>query len=541
MKYRHLLFMLLVTCNALAGANDSTDRYPIIPRPASLQAGEGWFTIEAGQATIIVTPVTNRAGRQLRALIEERFGFRLAVISGTGAAATAGAITLTTENAPESLGDEGYLLEVSTTGALIRARSAAGAFYGVQTLRQILYDAGGGKELLRIPVVAIEDKPRFAWRGLHLDVGRHVFPVAFIKRYLDLMALHKLNHFHWHLTEDQGWRLEIKKYPLLAEISAWRSSSPIPANRRQSDGRPYGGFYTQDEVREIVAYAAERHITVVPEIEMPGHTEAVLAAYPELGCTGGPYEVATTWGIKKEVFCAGNDAVFTFLENVLLEVMELFPSKMIHIGGDECLKDRWKECPKCQARIKAEGLKDEHELQSYFIHRMEAFLNKHGRMIIGWDEILEGGLAPNATVMSWRGVQGGIEAARLGHNVIMTPNTALYFDYYQSRDRDNEPPAIGGYLPLETVYGYDPVPEDFTAEQAAYILGAQGNVWTEYINSTKGVEYMAFPRATALAEVVWSPPVARDYTHFMARLRSFTRILDAMQVNYRDPFREYEE
>jgi hexosaminidase len=360
-------------------------------------------------------------------------------------------------------------------------------------------------------------------------------PVEFVKKYIDLLAIHKMNRFHWHLTEDQGWRIEIMKYPKLAEISAWRDESLIghaSEKPRQFDGKPHGGFYTQDEIREVVAYAAERYITVVPEIEMPGHSQAALAAYPELSCTGGPFKVQTMWGIHEDVYCAGNEKTFEFLENVLAEVLELFPGEYIHVGGDECPKDRWEKCPKCQSRIKSEGLEDENELQSYFIKRMEKFLNAHDRRLIGWDEILEGGLAPNATVMSWRGEEGGIKAAKAGHDVVMAPTSHTYFDYYQA-DPENEPLAIGGMLPIETVYSYDPVPAELNEEQITHILGVQAQVWTEYIPTPEKAEYMAYPRACALAEIAWTPADQKDYERFSRSLARHLKRLDMLDVNYR--------
>lgn len=351
------------------------------------------------------------------------------------------------------------------------------------------------------------------------------------------MAMYKLNTFHWHLTEDQGWRLEINQYPKLAEISSWRDETVVGHASRSKvyDGIGYGGFYTQKQVKEIVQYATDRFITVVPEIEMPGHSTAVLAAYPELGCTGGPYNVVTTWGVHKDVFCAGKEETFKFLQNVLDEVCELFPSKYIHIGGDECPKDRWKECPDCQKRIKDNGLKDEHELQSYFIKRIEKYLNSKGRQIIGWDEILEGGLAPGASVMSWRGIKGGIEAAKQKHNVVMTPGSHMYFDHYQSKITDKEPLAIGGYLPLDVVYSYEPIPEELSADEQKYIMGAQANVWTEYIATTKYAEYMLFPRVCALAEVVWTPKEKKDFTDFSKRMDTEYLRLYRYGINYRKP------
>jgi len=402
-------------------------------------------------------------------------------------------------------------------------------FYAVQTLCQLLPVKGGRA----IPAVEIEDKPRFAWRGLMLDVGRHIFPLEFILRLLDAMALHKLNVLHWHLTEDQGWRIEIKRYPKLTEVGAWRSSSPLLTDRQTPDGVPYGGFFSQEQVKQVVAYAAERFITVMPEIEMPGHAMAALASYPELGCTGGPYQVRTRWGVEDDVFCAGNEKVYTFLENVLDEVLALFPSQYIHIGGDECPKVRWEACPRCQEAMQKNGLQSTHELQSYFIHRIEAYLTRKGRCLVVWDEILEGGLAPNATVMSWRGIQGGILAVKEGHDVVMTPNTYCYLDYCQAKDRDAEPPVIGGYLPLETTYAFDPVPEGFTAEEAAHILGGQGNLWTEYIADQEHASYMLFPRATALAEVFWSNAAGRDYQEFLQRLKVFLPRLEQLGLNYR--------
>ncbi len=435
---------------------------------------------------------------------------------------------------------EAYRLKINRRQINITGGSAQGVFYGVQTLRQLLPEALEERESastiasMDLPRLDIYDYPSFEYRGMHLDVARHFYPVDFIKKYIDLMALHKMNNFHWHLTEDQGWRIEIKQYPRLTEVGAWRDETLIGHGGIppfEYDGIPYGGYYTQEEVREVVAYASERFINVIPEIEMPGHATAALASYPNLGCTGGPYEVITRWGVFHDVFCAGNEEVFEFLENVLLEVMDLFPSSYIHIGGDECPKTRWMECPDCQERIATEGLADEYELQSYFIRRMENFLLEHGRNIIGWDEILEGGLAPNATVMSWRGIEGGIEAARMGHNVIMTPVSHCYFDYYQA-DPETQPLAIGGFTTLEKVYSYNPIPEELTPEESQYILGAQGNVWTEYMRTPEHVEYMAFPRAIALAEVLWSPESHRSYEDFLIRLNNHTKRLDALNVNY---------
>jgi len=433
---------------------------------------------------------------------------------------------------------EGYKLTVSPERIEIKAKTDRGAFYAVQSLRQLLpatFENGTyAEDQVSIPCVSIEDEPRFKYRGMHLDVGRHMFPVAFIKKYIDAIAMLKMNTFHWHLTEDQGWRIEIKKYPKLQEIAAYRNETLIGrahVEPERFDGKRYGGYYTQDEIRDVVAYAQKRFVTIIPEIEMPGHSQAAIAAYPELGCTGKQIDVATKWGVFEDIYCT-KEETFKFLEDVLDEVMELFPSKYIHIGGDEAPKTRWKACKVCQQRIKDEGLKDEHELQSYFISRIEKYLNSKGRQIIGWDEILEGGLAPNATVMSWRGIDGAIEAAKQHHHVILTPGEYCYFDKYQSKDKDNEPLAIGGYLPLEKVYNYNPIPKELTPEESKYVLGAQGNVWTEYMPNAKHVEYMVFPRILAMSEVDWSTLNNKDYTNFEQRVKHFFKRLDALDINY---------
>lgn len=429
----------------------------------------------------------------------------------------------------KGLKPEGYELTIVPEGVGLYGSDEAGVFRGIQTFLQLL--PAPGTPSPAVPCAMISDQPRFAWRGMHLDVCRHFMPVDFIKKYIDLLARYKMNTFHWHLTDDQGWRVEIKRYPKLTEVGAWRMGSMVGHYRdRQYDTLHYGGFYTQQEVKDIVAYAAKRHIAVVPEIEMPGHAMAALAAYPELSCAGGPFNVERGWGVFDDVFCAGNDSVFAMMENVLTEVMALFPGQYLHIGGDECPKERWKTCPKCQARMKAKGLKDEHELQSYFIQRVEKFVNANGRKIIGWDEILEGGLAPNAAVMSWRGTEGGIAAAKQKHNVVMTPGSHCYFDHYQG-DPAQEPLAIGGHTTVQKVYAFEPVPSELTAEEGQYILGAQGNLWTEYINTPEHAEYMAVPRMLALAEVLWSPKEKRNEKDFIARLLDEFPRLDAVGVN----------
>lgn len=432
---------------------------------------------------------------------------------------------------------EGYVLTTTPEGISINGQTENGVFYGIQTLRKSIPAEAKGATIL-IPTGEIKDEPRFPYRGMHLDVGRHFFPIEFIKKYIDLLALHNMNTFHWHLTEDQGWRIEIKKYPKLTEIGSQRSRTVIGKNTQEYDNTPYGGFYTQEEAKEIVKYAQERYITVIPEVDLPGHMLAALAAYPELGCTGGPYEVCPRWGVFEDVLCIGNDKTMQFLEDVMGEIIEIFPSEYVHIGGDEAPRDRWKECPKCQARIKAEGLKAdknhtaEDRLQSYCMTRIEKFLNSKGRRIIGWDEILEGDVAPNATVMSWRGMEGGIEAAQLGHDVIMTPTSFCYFDYYQTADTQDEPLGIGGYVPIEKVYSLEPVPAALTKEQGKHILGAQANLWTEYIASTEHVEYMILPRMAALAEVQWTQPEKKDFKDFTTRLARLMKFYQRDGFNY---------
>ena len=434
--------------------------------------------------------------------------------------------------------NEGYQLKVTPNKILISAKSKKGAFYAFQSLRQLLpvdfeKPNTSNKAQITIQCLEIRDNPQFEYRGMHLDVGRHFFSVQFIKKYINLMSMLKMNTFHWHLTEDQGWRIEIKKYPKLQDFAAYREETLIGHYNDQPqkyDGKKYGGFYTQEEIKEVVKYASERQITIIPEIEMPGHSQAAIAAYPELGCTGKQVKVATKWGVFEDIYCS-KESTFQFLEDVIDEVIELFPGKYIHIGGDEAPKTRWKECEHCQNLIKEKDLKDEHGLQSYFIGRMEKYINSKGKQIIGWDEILEGGLAPNATVMSWRGTKGAVEAAKQQHNVILTPGSHCYFDHYQS-DSENEPLAIGGFLPLEKVYSFNPIPEELTKEESKYVLGAQGNVWTEYMQTAEKVEYMVFPRAIALAEVVWSSKKNKNYKNFVDRLESFQKRLEVMNVNY---------
>ena len=510
----------------------------VVPQPVSVTAQNGAF--ELTPDTVIYTDRGTRdLGRRLASYLEPATGLNLRVQAGSGGGRR---ITLAIDARLRRLAPEGYTLDVTPRAIVLRAPEAAGIFYGIQTLRQLLppeifREAKVAGVEWTVPALRIEDRPRFAWRGMHLDVGRHFMPKEFVKKYLDLLALHKMNTFHWHLTEDQGWRIEIRKYPKLTEIGAWRKETiagrqPRNVETATFDGIRHGGYYTQDDVREIVAYAKDRFITVVPEIEMPGHAIAAIASYPELGVDGTPTDVATRWGVFDNIL-SPEDSTIAFMKDVLTEVMDLFPGRFIHVGGDEAAKARWKASERVQARIKELGLADEDELQSWFIRQIDAFLTSKGRRLIGWDEILQGGLAPGAAVMSWQGVKGGIAAARQGHDVVMAPTSHTYFDYYQSRPVEAEPLAIGGYLPLETVYGFDPVPAELEPEYAPHVLGAQGQLWTEYLATPKQVEYMAFPRACALAEVVWTPTASKSFPDFLGRLDVHARRLAILDVNFR--------
>jgi hexosaminidase len=453
---------------------------------------------------------------------------------------TAGAIRLTTQDGDAGLGPEGYELMVAPDSVLIRAPAQAGLFYGVETFLQLLppeaYGCGPGTGVKwEARCVEIKDRPRFQWRGLLLDVSRHFFTKQEVENIIDCLAMHKINTLHWHLTDDQGWRIEIKKYPRLTEVGAWRSGigfglDPKASTAYGPDGR-YGGYYTQEDIREVVSYAAARHVTIVPEIEMPGHSSAALAAYPQFSCNGGPYTTDVNGGVFPGVYCAGNDQTFDFLQNVLAEVIALFPGKYIHVGGDEVPTDNWAKCAKCQARKKAEGLQTDRQLESYLIQRMEKFINAHGRSLIGWSEIREGGLAKNAALMDWIG--GATEGAQAGHDVVMTPTGNCYLDYYQSQDQAKEPRAIGGFLPLRKVYDFEPIPAKLEAPYQEHILGGQGNLWTEYVPNVRHAQYMIFPRESALAEVTWSPQSGRDFEDFLRRLPADEKRLDAMGVNYR--------
>ena len=441
----------------------------------------------------------------------------------------------------EKLNEEEYILKINTDQINIEASTETGAIFGFQSLYQLM-NLNLKNGVVKLQNQLIKDSPRFKYRGMHLDVGRHMYPVAFIKKYVDGLAMLKFNNFHWHLTEDQGWRIEIEKYPELNNIGSYRDSTLIghyTDKPWQFDNTRYGGFYTKKEIKEVVRYAQERGINVIPEIEMPGHSQAAVSSYPEFGCTGEQVGVAPLWGVFKEIYCSKNET-FDFLEEIIDEVVELFPGKYIHIGGDEAPKTNWKACGNCQNVINREELKDEHELQSYFITRMEKYINSKGKQIIGWDEILEGGLAPNATVMSWRGVSGGIEAAKMNHEVIMTPNATCYLDHYQAKDTAKEPLAIGGYTPIEEIYNYEPIPNELDESLHKYIIGAQGNVWTEYMKTSDHVEYMVFPRIFALSEVVWAKDKP-SFNDFKNKVIDMYPILDKMDINYSKHLERLEE
>ena len=527
---------LILACSSCGV--ETTANYQVIPLPQEVALSqESPFNLNDG--TIIAYPEHNellkRNAEFLAEYISQSTGHTLQTEAlAPGSEAPKGAITLGLD--PAIGNREGYVLTVKADRVTLNGQTENGVFYGIQTLRKSIPAETKATSIL-LPAGSIQDEPRFSYRGMHLDVGRHFFPIEFVKKYIDLLALHNMNTFHWHLTEDQGWRIEIKKYPKLTEIGAWRDRTVIGRNTEEYDNTRYGGFYTQEQAKEIVKYAGERYITVIPEVDLPGHMLAALAAYPEMGCTGGPYEVCPRWGVFEDVLCIGNEKSMQFLEDVMAEIIDIFPSKYIHIGGDEAPRTRWEKCPKCQARIRTEKLKAdknhtaEDRLQSYCMTRIEKLLNSKGRQIIGWDEILEGDVAPNATVMSWRGSAGGIKAAQLGHDVIMTPNDYCYFDYYQSEDTRHEPFAIGGFVPLEKVYSLNPT-ASLTEEQAKHILGTQANLWTEYIPTSEQVEYMVLPRMAALAEVQWTQPEKKDFKDFTKRLARLMKFYQRDGFNY---------
>ena len=532
MKSSSQILMALLTVAALSCSAPKAPELHIIPQPSQVAVQDGIFKVPG-------SPVSFDVADSRTAGLFMDFATRLTLVTGKASpvseALQAKGFRFT---ADPSLAPEAYTLEVTRDAVTVTAADYNGFLYALQTIGQMLPPAFWGPSKAKadwiLPCVKIDDAPRFAYRGVHLDCSRHFWTVEQTKQYLDIMATYKINRLHWHLTDDQGWRIEIKKYPRLTEVGSIRKETMIQKNFNPyvGDGQPYGGFYTQDEIRDVVAYAEKLGITVIPEIDLPGHMLAAMTAYPELGCTGGPYEVWTIWGVSDDVLCVGQEKTFTFLEDVLAEVIDLFPSEYIHIGGDESPRARWEKCPRCQARIRQLGLRDrkgltkEQQLQNYVTARMQAFLGEHGRKIIGWDEILEGDLAPGATVMSWRGAAGGIEAASRGFDVIMTPNSHFYFDYYQSRERDREPFGIGGYLPLEKVYSFDPY-DQLTDEAKPHILGVQANVWTEYIATPEHLYYMLLPRMCALSEVQWCGEDNRDYDRFLASLPTTGAMLDA--------------
>ena len=527
-----LLAMTFVSCQK----STETADYQVVPLPNGISVSEEKpFVLDKNT---VITYQNSHEELQKEALfladyIEDIFGFRLAIRS-TDKDMTNAINLKIREDYFDNV--DAYQIVVNENFIKITSSNTSGIFYGVQTLRKSL-PVGTNATKIEFPAAIITDWPRFAYRGMHLDVSRHFFPIDSVKVYIDAMALHNESRFHMHLTDDQGWRIEIKKYPKLTEIGAWRSGTII-GKTMAFDTIRHGGFYTQEELKDLVKYAEDRHITIIPEIDLPGHMLAALASYPELGCTGGPYEVWKQWGVSEDVICAGNEEAMQFLEDVLLEVMEIFPSEYIHIGGDEVPRDRWKECPKCQAKIKELGLKgdDKHSaedyLQSYVMSRMEQFIENHGRHIIGWDEMLDGELAPNATVMSWRGSGGGYNAAKMHHNVVMTPNDVLYFDYYQSLDTDSEPISIGGYNPVKKVYSLEPIPEGLTADEERYILGPQANIWTEYTSEFNVVLYRMLPRLGALAEVQWCQPDQKNYDDFVKREYRMTKLYNLYHWRY---------
>jgi len=525
----------------------SAQQVSIIPQPANLVMKHGSFGLSASTVLVVRNGVDDNTADFFNDYLKLNFGLKLKKVKS----AASNYIQFTTLQTLVPGKEGAYSLSVLSKTITIQGQTASGTFYGMQTLIQLLPTIRSSR--FSIPALSITDEPRFGYRGMHLDVGRHFLPVSFVKKYIDYLALHKFNTFHWHLTEDQGWRIEIKKYPNLTKVGGWRNGTIIGRYPgKGNDGKRYGGYYTQEEIKEVVKYASERFIEVIPEIEMPGHSSAAIAAYPELSCfpeeptkkyfpkqcvwsgdTTGK-QVQQTWGVFSDVFCAGKENTFTFLQDVIDEVAELFPSKYIHVGGDECPKENWKRCPVCQQRMKDNSLKNEHELQSYFIQRMEKYINSKGKTLIGWDEILEGGLAPNAIVMSWRGEQGGTQAAREKHNVIMAPNQYVYLNYSQTRNEDSV--TIGGYLPLEKVYNYEPVPKDMTADESKYVMGAQGCLWSEYIANEGIAQYMLFPRLSALSEVLWSPKAKRDYKDFEKRLPALLKRFDLWKVHYSNAY-----
>lgn len=538
MKYKYLYLsivssmLILLSCNQVKKVEAT---YDIVPKIQKIEYNnEGNFTL--AKTTKIVYSLNNERSKLSAQLLAEYIakntGLKLIV---TDQPYEQNAIILKAENNLENL--EAYTLNINKDLIVINGASEAGVFYGIQSLYKTI-PTEKSVSSVDFKAVSIEDYPRFSYRGMHLDVARHMYSIDSIKIYIDMLAMHNINRLHWHLTDDQGWRLEIKKYPELTKVGSIREQTVIGKNSGKYDGTPYGGYYTQEQIKEVIQYAQERFITVIPEVDLPGHMLAALTTYPNLGCTGGPYKVAQSWGVFDDVLCAGNEDIYPFLEDIFDEVIDLFPSEYIHIGGDECPKARWEQCPKCQAKIKELGLKAdknhtaEQRLQSYVIQRMEKYINSKGRKVIGWDEILEGGIAPNATIMSWRGTEGGLIAAQQEHDAIMTPTSFMYFDYYQTKNTNDEYFGIGGFVPIEKVYSYEPVAAELSQEQQKHIIGVQANLWSEYIKSFKQAQHMVLPRMAALSEVQWTMPDRKDYNDFLIRLANLTKLYDQNNYNY---------
>ena len=535
MKKYIICIVLLFGIFSLSAQENKYDVYRTIPLAQSIKEVEGKpFVLNS--VSKIFYPKKNENLKQIAVFLSEYIqisnGFKIEISAENP---KNNGIVLQDNFKNEN--KEAYTFTVNQDQILINGASSAGTFYGVQFLRKVLLE-NEIKAIVELPNVQITDYPRFAYRGMHLDVARHFASAEFVKKYIDLLALHNMNTFHWHLTDDQGWRVEIKKYPNLTQIGSVRTETQVGKQVGVYDGKPHGGFYTQEQIKEIVAYAQKRFITIIPEIDLPGHMVAALASYPELGCIGESYEVYKKWGVSDDVLCLGNEKTFTFLEGVFSELIPLFPSKYFHIGGDECPKKRWEKCLKCQAKIAELGLKKdskhsaEEKLQSYCMSRIEKFLNDKGKQVIGWDEILEGGIAPNATIMSWRSSQAGVDAVKQGHKAIMTPSSHVYFDYYQSTDAVSEPLAIGGFINLERVYSFEPIPDGLTENEKKLVIGAQANLWREYIDSDKQTEYMVLPRLAALSEVIWTNADKKNYGDFVNRLSSFLTIYDKLHYNY---------
>ena len=523
------LLLATALCLSILSAHAADANYNVVPLPKSVVMAKG-LPFNLTNATTIVYEGTNpemkRNARFLSEYIQQASGIKTAVLDKRDKKAAA--IVLTID--PKVAGAEAYRLSVNNKRVTIAASTPAGVFYGIQTLRKSLPVQTTG-EAITLPAVTVADAPRFGYRGMMLDCARHFFPLSFVKKFIDILAMHNMNVFHWHLTEDQGWRLEIKSHPELTAKSSMRSGTVIGHNATVDDSIPHGGFYTQQEAREIVEYARQRHITVIPEIDMPGHMLAALAAYPELGCTGGPYEVGHRWGVYKDVLCLGKESTYKFVQDVIDEVVDIFPAKYFHIGGDESPTVMWEKCPKCLQKAKDENTDIKH-LQQYFTNRVEKYLNGKGKSIIGWDEILEGKINQSATIMSWRGVEPGLKAAKQGHDVIMTPSSHVYFDHYQAKDTKHEPDAIGGCSPVEKVYSYEPLPDTLSAEAKNRIKGVQANLWTEYIPFTTQAEYMVLPRMAALAEVQWTPVAKKNFDDFSKRALRLSDLYDRYGYQY---------